>query len=159
MVEFGKTTLSSQFVQVPDTPTNFHHPSTSRSTKLTKSLNPSPQLPKRERIQYGYVNHVSVTFAYSIHQASSRFLHSKCFPRFLFPSSSPLCPRIQFESKMEHLRHKILLYISSFIKIRSPIRKIKIPQFSRFPRIPVSLSNSPQCHRIWLEFKIRALKH
>ena len=34
MVESGKMTLLSQFVQLPDTPTNFHRPSTSRSTKL-----------------------------------------------------------------------------------------------------------------------------
>ena len=48
MVESEKTTLSSQIVQFPDTPTNFHRPSTSRSTELAKSLNPSPQLPQRE---------------------------------------------------------------------------------------------------------------
>ena len=41
MMESGKTTLSSQFVQLPDTPTNFHQLSTSRSTKLTKALNPT----------------------------------------------------------------------------------------------------------------------
>ena len=46
MVEPGKTTLSSQIVQLPDTPTNFHRPSTSRSTELAKSLNPSPNSPK-----------------------------------------------------------------------------------------------------------------
>ena len=79
MVESGKTTLSSQIVQLFDTPTNFHRPSTSRSTKLAESLNPSPQILQRERIQYDSVNHVSRTFVYSIHQASSRFLHSKCF--------------------------------------------------------------------------------
>jgi len=82
MVESGKTTLSSQLVQLPDTPTNFHHPSMSRSTKLAKLLKPSPQLPQRERIWYSYINHVSRTFAYSIHQALSQFLHSQCFPRF-----------------------------------------------------------------------------
>ena len=47
MVESGKTTLSSQIVHLPDTPTNFHRPSTSRSTKLAKSLNPSPKLLQR----------------------------------------------------------------------------------------------------------------
>ena len=81
MVESGKTTLSSQIVQLPDTPTNFHRPITSRSTELAKSLNPFPQLPQRERIQYDSVNHVSRTYVYSIHQASSRFLHSKCFSK------------------------------------------------------------------------------
>ena len=49
MVESGKITLSSQFVQLPDTPTNFHRPSTSRSTKLAKSLNPSPNSPKESK--------------------------------------------------------------------------------------------------------------
>ena len=109
-----------------------------------KGLTPFPsgshlRILKREQIRSNYVNHLLRTCAYSSHQVSSRSLHSQRFPRFLFPSSNPLCPRIQFESKMEHLRHKILLYISSFIKIRSPIRKIKIPQFSHFARIPVSL--------------------
>ncbi|XP_065574884.1 sodium channel protein Nach-like isoform X2 [Artemia franciscana] len=45
MVESGKTTLSSQFVQGPETPTNFHRPSTSRSTKFAKALDP-PGSPK-----------------------------------------------------------------------------------------------------------------
>ena len=93
MVESGETPLSSQFVQLPDTPTNFHRPSTPRSTKLAKSLKTFPQFPQRERIQYGYVIHVSRTFAYSIHQASFRFLHSKRFPRFplqLQPTSTDL---------------------------------------------------------------------
>ena len=43
-------------------------------------------------------------------------------------------------------------YISSFIKIRSPIRKI--PRFSCFPRISGSPSHSLQCHRIWSRFKM-----
>ena len=47
MVKSGKTTLSSQIVQLPDTPTNFHRPSTSRSTELAKSLNPSPPTPPK----------------------------------------------------------------------------------------------------------------
>ena len=59
-----------------------------------------------ERIQYGYINHVSTTFAYSTHQVSSQILLSK-----------------------------------------------------RFPRFPVSLSNSPQCQQIWSGFEIRALRH
>ena len=93
MVESGKTTLSSQIVQLPDTPTNFHCPSTSRSTKLAKSLNPFPQLPERERIKYDSDNNISWTFVYSIHQASSRFLHSKCFSK-ISPSNSPQCQKI-----------------------------------------------------------------
>ena len=95
MVESGKRLLSSQFVQVPDTPTNFHRPSTSRSTELAKALEiPPPQLPQRERIRSNYVNHVSRTCAYSPHQVSSRSLHSKRFPRFPVSkiSVSPLQP-------------------------------------------------------------------
>ena len=88
-VESGKTTLSSQFVQLPDTPTHFHRPSTSRSPKPAKALNPSPQLPQRERIQYCCVNHVSTKFAFSTQQVSYRFHHSKRFPRFpISPSNS-----------------------------------------------------------------------
>ena len=112
MFESGKTTLSSQFVQFPDTPTNFYRPSTSKSTKLAKALNPSPQLPQRERIQYGYVNHVPRTFAYSIHQASSRFLHSKGFPRFPISSSnSPQCQQIWSGFEIRALRHEFVLNI------------------------------------------------
>ena len=81
MVESGKRLLSTQFVQVPDTPNNFHRPSTLRSTELAKALE-IPQLPQRERIRSTYVNHVSRTCAYSSHQVSSRYLHSKRFPRF-----------------------------------------------------------------------------
>ena len=44
-VRIAKTTLSSQFVQLPDTPTNFHRPSTSRSTILSKAMDP-PNSPK-----------------------------------------------------------------------------------------------------------------
>ena len=110
MVESGKTTLSSQIVQLPDTPTNFHCPSTSRSTELAKSLNPSPQLPQRERIQYDSVNHVSRTFVYSIHQASSRFLHSKCFSK-ISPSKSPQCQKIWSGFEIRALRHEFLLKI------------------------------------------------
>ena len=110
MVESGKTTLSSQIVQLPDTPTNFHRPITSRSTELAKSLNPSPQLPQRERIQYDSVNHVSRTYVYSIHQASSRFLHSKCFSK-ISPSKSPQCQKIWSGFEIRALRHEFLLKI------------------------------------------------
>ena len=107
MVESGKTSLSSQFVQLPNTSTNFHRPSTSRSKKLTKALNPTPLLPRRERIQYGYLNDESTTFAYSTHQVSSRFLHSKRFPRFLIsPSNSPQCQQIWSVFEMRSVRFK-----------------------------------------------------
>ena len=110
MVESGKTTLSSQIVQLPDTPTNFHRPSTSRSTKLTKSLNPYPQLLQRERIQYDSVSHVSRTFVYSIHQASSRLVPSKCFPK-ISPSNFPQCQKIWLGFEIRALRHEFLLKI------------------------------------------------
>ena len=52
---------------------------------------PVPKLPQREQIQYGYVDHVSMIFAYSTHEVSSRFLHSKRFPRFpVLPMSRDL---------------------------------------------------------------------
>ena len=88
MVESGKRLLSSQFLQVFDTPTNFHRPSTSRSTELAKALDP-PNSPQRERIQSGYVDQVSTTFAYSTHQVSSRSIHPKRLPRFLVSLSTP----------------------------------------------------------------------
>ena len=79
-------------------------------------LTPPPQLPQREQIRSNYADHVSRTFTYSSRQVSSRSLHSKCCPRFpvskiSISPSSPLCCWIRFEIKMEHLRHKIFLYI------------------------------------------------
>ena len=41
-VDSGKRLLSSELMQVPDTPTNFHRSSTSRSTKLAKALEIPP---------------------------------------------------------------------------------------------------------------------
>ena len=97
-------------MQLPDTATNFTHPSTSRNTKLAKALNPSLQLPQRERIQYGYINHVSTTFAYSIHQASSQFLHSKRFPRFPI-SKLPTHPTPQLYQR-ERIRSAYVSHVS-----------------------------------------------
>ena len=114
MVESGKTTLSSQFVQIPDTPTNFHRPSTSRSTEITKALDPPPQIPQREWILPGYVNYVSKTFAYSTHEVSFRSPHSKRFPRFpVSPSDTPTpqCHQIWSGFKIRALRHEFLLNI------------------------------------------------
>ena len=92
MVESGKQLLSSQFVQVPDMPTHFHLSSTFRSTKLAKALKiPTPQLPQRERIWSGYVNHISRT-------SSHKFLPTKfnpdlsslsVFQYFQFPPPTP----------------------------------------------------------------------
>ena len=46
MIESGERLLSSHFVQVPDTPTNFDRPSLSRSIELAKALKIPPQFPK-----------------------------------------------------------------------------------------------------------------
>ena len=125
MVESGKTTLSSQFVQVPDTFTNFHRPRTSRS---------------------GSVPIMSITYLKLVFILPIKFhpglstlsvFQDIRFPRFRFPPSGLLCPRIRFKLKRS-IWDVSFFYISSFNKIRSPIRKIKIPQFSRFPRFPPS---------------------
>ena len=56
------------------------------------------------------------------------------FPRFSFPPPPPNVSKSKL--KMKHLRHDIFLYISSFIKIQSPIHETNISQFSRFPFPP-----------------------
>ena len=43
-----KQLLSSQFVQVPDTPTNFHRPISSRSTEPVKALEIPPSNSSKE---------------------------------------------------------------------------------------------------------------
>ena len=63
----GETTLSSQFIQLPDTPTNWYT--------------------NWEQIQSGYGSQVSTTVAYSTHQVSSQSLQSKRFPIFPAPPS------------------------------------------------------------------------
>ena len=90
MFESGKTTLSSQFVQVPDTPTNFHRPSTSRIIELAKALDPLNPPPKEdESSPVKSITYLKI-FAYSTHQVSSRSLHSNRFPRFpVYPSTPP----------------------------------------------------------------------
>ena len=147
--------LSSQLVQVPNIPTNFHRPSTSRSTKLAKALEiptpsspkenrpvpivsimlphqPSLQLRKRERIHSGYVNHVSRTCDYFSHQVSSWSLHSKHFPIFLLPPSTPYVARSDSNWNWSIWDIKSF-YLSSFNKVWPPIHKMKLPQFCRFP--------------------------
>ena len=135
MDESGKKTLTSQFVQLPDTPTNFHRSSTYRSTKLAKSLKPSPQLPQRERIQYGYFNHVSRTFAYSIHQASSRFLHSKCFPRFP-PPTPPNVKRSDRNLKLELQQFHIRAKYQISLRPGRPFVSKKYLNFQNYPPPP-----------------------
>ena len=113
MVESEKRLLSSQFVHVPDMPTNFNHTSMSRSTELAKVLEiPLPQLPKRERIWSGYVNRVSRTCACSSHKVSSQSLHYKRFPRFpVSPLNSPHCHGIELGFQIRVVRYQVLLNI------------------------------------------------
>ena len=57
------------------------------------------------------------------------------FPRFPFPPSTPNVPGSNRNRKW-NICHMTSFYISSFIKIRSPIHEINIPHFSRFPLPP-----------------------
>ena len=112
MVKSEKKLLSSHFVQVPETPTNFHRPSTFKSTNSPKHWTPPTKLPQREWIRSGYVNHVSRTCAYSSHQVPSRSLHSKRFPRFpVSHTNSPQCHQIRLGFEIGALRNKVLLNI------------------------------------------------
>ena len=76
MVKLGKTSLSSQFVQLSDTPTNFHRPSTCRSTKLAKSLNPHRLIPQK-RVDPVRLRQSRI---YDIYELFSRFLVSPPTP-------------------------------------------------------------------------------
>ena len=86
--------------------------------ELTKTLE-IPPLPQRDWIWSSYVNNVSRTCAYSSHQVSSWSFISKHFPRFpvskiSISPSTPQCPQIQSEWKMNHLRHDIFPYIKFY---------------------------------------------
>ena len=109
MVESGKTIVSSQFVQLPDTPINFHCPSTSRSTKPAKSLNPSPNSPKESEsdtvtsiTDQGHLLLLST----KLQPGSSTSSVFQDFPLQLPPMSKDL---VGFEIRA--LRHDILLNI------------------------------------------------
>ena len=93
MVESGKTTLSSQFVQLPDTPTNFHrlkHVQKHQTRQSTEPLPPTP--PKRAnpvRFQQSriYDNHVSLLIlSTKLHPDSSTI---SAFQDFRFPPPNP----------------------------------------------------------------------
>ena len=58
MVESGKQLLSSQFVQVPEMPTNFHRPSMSKNTELAKALEIPPTPLKRADPFKLYQSHI-----------------------------------------------------------------------------------------------------
>ena len=104
MVESGKTTLSSQFVHLPDTPTNFHRPSTSRSTKLAKVLNLHPLSPPKR------VNPVWLR--------QSRIYNICLFypPSFIpiSPFQLPQCQQIWSGFEIRALRHELLLNIKFY---------------------------------------------
>ena len=123
-----------------------------------KHRTPPPNSPKERKSStvrsIMYLRHLLIQPT-KLHPDSSPL---SVFQDFRFPTPTP--PNVNWPGR--DLKWELWdiksFYISNFVKIRSPIRKIKIPKFSHFPRISVSPSNSPQCHRIWSEFKIRALK-
>ena len=115
-------------MQVADTPTNFHRPSTSRSTKLAKALGP-PNSPKES----GSSLVMSIRYLGLFIILPTKFYPDpstlKCFPRFsISPSNSLQCHRIRSGFKIRAPRHGVLLNIK-FVKIRQPVRKLKLPHF------------------------------
>ena len=90
---WGKRLLSSQFVQVPDTPTNFHRPSTSRSTELAKVLGQSftSNSPKESgsmvHLCQSSIQNLCLFFPIKLHFDLSTLTVFR-FPRFPFPSST-----------------------------------------------------------------------
>ena len=103
-------TLSSQFVQLPDPPTNFHRPSTSRSTKLTESLKPSPSSPKGSEsgtvTSIMYQGHLLI-LSTKLHPDSSTQVFSK-----ISASNSPQCQKIWSGFEIIALKHEFLLNIN-----------------------------------------------
>ena len=89
MVESGKRLYQVNFVQLPDTPTNFHRLSTSRSTKLAKALNPSPNSPKESESStvtaITYLRHLLI-LSTKLHPDSSTL---SVFQDFRFPLQLP----------------------------------------------------------------------
>ena len=86
MVGTRKSNLSSQFDQVPDTPTNFHRPSTSRSTKLAKALDPLKESGSSMVTSITYLRHLLILS--TMFQPNLSTL--SVFPRF--PASPPTPP-------------------------------------------------------------------
>ena len=123
MVESGKTTLSSQFVQVPDMPTNFHRHSTSRSTELAKALD-LPSSPKESRSSPDLVrlSQSRICNIYLFYPPSFiPIFRSKCFPRFpVFPSNSPQFHQIWSGFKVRGLRHELLLNMKFNLRSNHP---------------------------------------
>ena len=65
------------------------------------------------------------------------------FHDFRFPPNSPQCHQILSEFKIRSLRHDILLNIN-FTEMRTPVRKLRIPHFSKFSELTLPPPHLPQ---------------
>ena len=135
MVESGKTTLSSQFVQVPDTPTNWRRPSMSRSTELIKAPDPPPNSPKKS----GSSPVKSITYLRHLLILPTKFHPDLSTPSvsqdFQFPPpTSPMSPDlVRIYNKTSETQ---FLLISNFVKTRLSVLKLEISQFFSFSELP-----------------------
>ena len=92
------------------------------------------------RISPFNVNNLSRTCSYSSHQVSSRSLHSERFPRFSVPPPTPFnVTGSSWDLKCE-LWDTRSFKLSYFIKIWSPVRKLKYLIFQNFPNYKESQS-------------------
>ena len=133
MVESGKRLLSSRFVQVPDTPTNFHHPITSRSNEIAKTL-AIPNSPKESEsvpIMPIMYRDLLLILPIKYHPDLSTL---SVFQDFYFPSN-PLCTRIWSGFKIRALKHKILQNIN-FLRSDHLFVSYKCLIFSNFSELP-----------------------
>ena len=129
-------------MQVHDTPNNFHRPSTSRITELTKEQD-LPNSPQRERIRSGYVNDASRACAYS------RTCQSTGNP----PNSPKEIGSGPFVS-ITHLE-LVLIFPIKFLLDPTTLSIFQVFWFSRFPFQP----STPQRPRIRSELKKQLLRH
>ena len=112
-----------------------NHASRACAYSRTRQSTRNPPNSSKDWIWSRYVNNASRTCAYSSHQVSSRSLHSKRFQRFVVskisvsPSNSSQCQQNWLGFKIRALRHEFLINIKLFIKIRSPVLKLKILRF------------------------------
>ena len=108
----------------------------SQTRQSTRNL---PNSPKEIRsgpvISITYLEFVLIlSIKFHPHLYSLSVFQDFQFPRFLFPSSTPQCPRILSELKIRHLRHDVFLYIK-FHKDPITIREIDILNFHNFPSL------------------------
>ena len=109
MVKSGKTTLSSQFVQLPDTPRIFivlARPE-APTRQITELLPPTP--PEREnpvRLHQSCIKDISLFYPPSFIPIPPLQVFSK-----ISPSNSPQCQKIWSELEIRALRHGFLLNI------------------------------------------------